>query len=110
MALKIKEKKLASLEDFGISTAQLSGVSSTLAQLSDNSILTDGISIDSFTSAFDPCLDVIDTVRSMVYWPKVSEIVEFDWTDLGSNLIRIDLHKLSNNFFQTDEWKQGHDQ
>ena len=35
---------------------------------------------------------MIDTARSMVYWPKISEIVDFDWTDLGINLIRIDLH------------------
>ena len=79
---------LASLEDLGISTDQISAVSSALVQVSENEILTAGISLDSFTSAFDPCLDVLATARAMVYWPKMSEVLNFDWTDFGTNLIR----------------------
>ena len=80
----------ASLEDLGISSDQISAVSSALVQFSQNDILTEGISLDSFTSAFDPCLDVLATARQMVYWPKISEVLNFDWTDFGTNLIRDD--------------------
>jgi len=83
------ESKLSSLEDLGISSDQISAVSSALVQVSQNEILTEGISLDSFTSAFDPCLDVLATARQMVYWPKISEVLNFDWTDFGTNLISL---------------------
>lgn len=81
------------LGELGIPTETITGYvdqfTTTLVDASTSDLLTNGLSFDSLTTAFDPCLDVLNTAKSMVYIPKLSEIVGFDFTEFFVNIISL---------------------
>jgi len=81
--------KLADLESLGIPSSMLDTLSSGLADAGSQGLLSGGLSIDGLTSDFGQCLDVMQTAKSMVYFPKLSEIVEFKWVDFGTNIVSL---------------------
>ena len=55
--------------------------------VTESDLLPDGLSLDSLTSGFDPCLDVLTVARSYFRIPRLSEIVNFDWVEFLVDII-----------------------
>jgi len=80
-------EKLGGLEDLGVPAEYLQLATDALVNVTETDLLPDGLSLDSLTSGFDPCLDVLTVARSYLRIPRLSEIVNFDWVEFFVDII-----------------------
>jgi len=86
LKFRILKKKYFDIEIFDIFCAYTILLGFFMG-IRDEKIFSKGLSVDSLISDFGQCLDFVKTANSMIYVPKLSQIVQFDWSDFFANII-----------------------